>query len=51
MDDESLSQWAERRDRRLRPVSPLKAVIVGRESRPSRPSSSPPPLGRLSLDS
>ncbi|MFF3004912.1 DUF6087 family protein [Kitasatospora sp. NPDC057940] len=35
MDDESLSQWAERRDRRLRPVGQLKAVIVGHENRPS----------------
>ncbi|MFJ4185341.1 DUF6087 family protein [Kitasatospora sp. NPDC089509] len=34
-DEEPLERWAERRDRRLRPVGQLKAVILGHEDRPS----------------
>ncbi|MFF4815269.1 DUF6087 family protein [Kitasatospora sp. NPDC001309] len=33
--EEPLERWAERRDRRLRPVGQLKAVIIGHEDRSS----------------
>ncbi|MFD0276220.1 DUF6087 family protein [Kitasatospora sp. NPDC127111] len=35
VDEESLADWAERRQKRLRPIGQLKAVIIGHEHAPA----------------